>query len=111
MTEIIEKNDLTTASQDGWFVVYRVRRNDGDEVTVEARCTGTDQATAEATGDEETIAFLNDQGNDAALKYAEHAQPPSRRGLVTVALFIDPYSGGLRVDYEYERGVGSILTE
>jgi hypothetical protein len=33
MTEVVETHDLTTPSQDGWAVDYRIRREDGETLT------------------------------------------------------------------------------
>ena len=35
MAEVVETNDLTAASQDGWAVDYRIRRDDGEELHAE----------------------------------------------------------------------------
>ena len=32
MAEVVETHDLTTPSQDGWAVDYRIRREDGEEL-------------------------------------------------------------------------------
>jgi hypothetical protein len=47
-----------------------VRRNDGEEVFVEASCTRTAEV-ARAQNDHEALAFIADRGEAAALKYAE----------------------------------------
>lgn len=94
MTEIVEKNDATTPSQDGWLVFYKVRRDDGRLVTVEAHCTGTGEAVARNVGNEESLDYIRDQGSMAAVEYAERAQAP-KSGDVVVRLSIHPADGEL----------------
>jgi hypothetical protein len=38
MAEVVETQDLTAPSQDGWAVDYRIRRKDGEELHAEVRC-------------------------------------------------------------------------
>lgn len=105
MAEIIEENDMTTNGADAWQVWYRVRRDDGEEVSVQATCTGTAEATAQAEEDREALSFIADRGQRAALHYAELAQSPAKRGNVIVRVMVDPHSGGLAHDYDYERSL------
>ncbi|MGH2383347.1 MAG: hypothetical protein ACRDG7_19310 [Candidatus Limnocylindria bacterium] len=70
---------------------------------VEAQCTGTAEATAQNVEDREALAFIANCGRAAALTAAEKAQPPERRGNVTVRLRVDPLSGSLQTDYDYEK--------
>lgn len=102
MAEILDVKDATTPSQDGWLVYYKVKREDGQAVTVEAHGTGSAEVTAQSSGNEEAIAYIRDRGSMAAVKYAERAQSPEERGNTLIRLSIDPLNGGLRVEYEYE---------
>jgi hypothetical protein len=57
-------------------------------VTVEANGTGTVEVTARYVGEPETVAYLDDRGQAAALKFAESAQSPVARGNVLIRLWI-----------------------
>jgi hypothetical protein len=50
MAEVVETYDLTTPSQDGWAVDYRIRREDGEELHAEVRCWEKARAAAERAG-------------------------------------------------------------
>jgi hypothetical protein len=95
MTEITAEN--VTKASERWDARYRVRRDDGSEVSVEVSCTRTAAATAESG---EAREILMDYGKGAALRYAESAQSPLVRGDVTVRLCIDSF-GGVMHEYVY----------
>jgi len=101
--EILEEHDLSGPDEDRWKTWYRVRRDDGGEVVVVADCTRTTAQTAEALEDDEGMAYVGDRGRAAALLYAEHAQSPATRGRVHIQLALDPFSGGVRASYDYEK--------
>ena len=103
MTEILEETDLPSPRGDGWARLYRVRRDDGEEVTVDASCTGTAEAIATVAGGRDALEFIADRGRSAALRCAESAQSPARRGNVVVSVFVDAFSGALAIEYDYER--------
>ena len=103
MTEILEETDLTAPGEDGWQTSYLVRRKDGEEVTVNAACTRPAEAIARVAGSREALEFVADRGVSAALRCAESAQSPARRGGVIVSVFVDAHSGALAVEYFYER--------
>lgn len=105
MAEVVEQQDLTPAGADRWQVWYRVRRNDGEEVFVEASCTRTAEEVARAQNDHEALAIIADRGEAAALKYAESAQSPADRGKVIVRLWVDGLNGSLHHDPDYERAL------
>jgi hypothetical protein len=45
MADVVEVNDLTAASQDGWAVDYLIRREDSEELRAEVRCWNAARAT------------------------------------------------------------------
>ena len=53
MAELIEAQDLTAASQQGWAIDYLIRREDGEELHVEVRCWNAARAAAERAGNAE----------------------------------------------------------
>ena len=101
MTEILDETDLTELGDDGFQSHYRVRRNDGELVFVNAACTGRAEAIATIAENREALEFISDRGRSAAQRCAESAQSPARRGQVIVDLFVDA-SGALAVEYDYE---------
>ena len=103
MTEIISSN--RTEGVDAWQAWHYVRRDDGEEVAVEASCTGTAAETARAQENRETMAFIADRGEAEALRLAETAQSPAVRGNVLVRVFVNPQTGSLMHDYDYERSL------
>jgi hypothetical protein len=50
MAEIVKRTDITGRSEDGWKCVYEIKRDDGELVTAEVRCTRTAEQTAQAHG-------------------------------------------------------------
>jgi hypothetical protein len=103
VAEILEETKLTVLGEDGWRCRYRVRRNDGEEVVVDAACTRRAEAMAIASESSEALEFIADRGRSAAQRCAESAQSPARRGSVIVSIFVDPHSGALAIEYGYER--------
>ncbi len=51
MAEVVETHDLTAASQNGWAMDYRIRREDGEELHAEVRCWNKALAAAERAGE------------------------------------------------------------
>ena len=103
MTEILEETSLTARGEDGWRRRYRVRRTDGEEITVDTACTRTAEAIAIAAESRDALEFIADHGRSAAQRCAESAQSPARRGNVVVSVFVDASAGALAVEYDYER--------
>jgi hypothetical protein len=48
MAEIVKMTDVTGRSEDGWRCVYEIKREDGELVTAEGRCTRTAEQRAQA---------------------------------------------------------------
>ena len=61
MAEVVETNDLTDPSQDGWAVDYRIRRADGEELHAEVRCWEKAHAAAERAANAEALAAIADR--------------------------------------------------
>ena len=106
MTEVVETNDLTAPSQDGWAVDYRIRRNDGEELHAQVRCWERAHAAAERAANAEALAAIADRGNAAALEYAELVESPATRGAVVISIWFDlADEGNLRRRVSYERAL------
>ena len=101
MPEIIEHTDLTQPGEDGWHTRYKVRRDDGGEITVEAAASRTAETVARGNDNPDGMAFADDRGRQAALEYAEKAQSPAQRGETIVRLTLDYLSGGVTHEYDY----------
>ena len=80
MAEVVETQDLTAPSQDGWAVDYRIRREDGEELHAEVRCWERAHAAAERAANAAALEAIADRGNAAALAYAELVESPATRG-------------------------------
>jgi hypothetical protein len=106
MAELIETVDLTAASQSGWAVDYRIRREDGEELHAEVRCWDAGRAAAERARNTEALEAIADRGVSAALEAAELAESPAARGAVVISIWFDPAdNGNLRQNVSYERAV------
>ena len=106
MAEVVERNDLTGPSQDGWAVDYRIRRDDTEELHAEVRCWNRAHAAAERAANPEALAAIADRGNAAALEYAELVESPAKRGAVVISIWFDPADeGNLRRRVSYERAL------
>jgi hypothetical protein len=106
MAEVVETNDLTAPSQDGWAVEYRIRRDDGEELHAEVRCWARAHAAAERAANAEALAAIADRGNAAALEYSELVESPATRGAVVISIWFDPAdAGNLRRRVSYERAL------
>ena len=104
MAEVMETQDLTAPSQDGWAVTYRIRRADGEELQAEVRCWEKARAAAERAGNIVALAAIEDRGTAAALEYAEVVESPAARGAVLISIWFDPADdGNLRRQVSYER--------
>jgi hypothetical protein len=104
MAEVVETNDLTAPSQDGWAVDYRIRREDGEELHAEVRCWERAHAAAERAANAEALAAIADRGNAAALEYAELVESPATHGAVVISIWFDSGDeGNLRRQVSYER--------
>jgi hypothetical protein len=104
MAEVVETNDLTDPSQDGWAVDYRIRRADGEELHAEVRCWEKARVAAERAGNAEALSAIADRGTAAALEYAEVVDSPLMRGAVLISIWFDPADeGSLRRRVSYER--------
>ena len=94
MAEVVETLDLTTPSQHGWAVDYRIRREDGEELHAAVRCWGKAHAAAERAANADALAAIADRGSAAALEYAELVDSPATRGAVLISIWFDPISDG-----------------
>ena len=104
MAEVVETYDLTTPSQDGWAVDYRIRREDGEELHAEVRCWEKAHAAAERAANADALAAIADRGSAAALEYAELVESPATRGAVMISIWFDPADEGkMRRRVSYER--------
>jgi hypothetical protein len=104
MAELIDRTPVNLPGGDGWAVDYRIRRDDGEEVHAEVRCTETARAVAERAGNEKALAAMGDRGQSVALAYAESVQSPAKRGEVTLFISFDPIDGGnVTRDVQYSR--------
>ena len=104
MADVVETNDLTDASQDGWAVDYRIRRQDGEELHAEVRCWQKAHAAAERAANADALAAIADRGIAAALEHAELVESPATRGAVLISIWFDPVDDGtLRSRVSYER--------
>jgi hypothetical protein len=104
MAEVVETNDLTAPSQDGWAFDYRIRRDDGQEVHAEVRCWERAHAAAERAANADALGAIADRGSAAALEYAELVESPATRGAVLISIWFDPADeGNLRHRVSYER--------
>jgi hypothetical protein len=104
VAEVVEANDLTAPSQDGWTVDYRIRREDGEELHVEVRCWERAHVAAERAANADALAAIADRGTAAALERAELVESPAARGAVLVSIWFDPADeGNLRHRVSYER--------
>ena len=107
MAEVVETVDLTAASQHGWAVDYRIRREDGEELHAEVRCWEKAHAAAEKAANTEALAAIANRGVSAALEYAELVESPATRGAVLISIWFDPADkGDLRRRVSYERTLG-----
>jgi hypothetical protein len=104
MADVVEIHDLTTPSQHGWAVDYRIRRADGEELHAEVRCWGKAHAAAERAANADALAAIADRGSAAALEYAELVESPATCGTVLISIWFDPTDeGNLRRRVSYER--------
>jgi hypothetical protein len=104
MAELIQRQDLTAASQDGWALDYLIRREDGDELHAEVRCWNLARTAAERAGNAPALDAMADRGLAAALESAELAEAPATRGAVVISIWFDPADdGNLRRNISYER--------
>jgi hypothetical protein len=104
VAEVVEIQELTTPSQDGWALDYRIRRDDGEEVHAEVRCWEKAHAAAERAANADALAAIADRGNAIALEYAELVESPAARGAVLISIWFDPADdGNLRRHVSYER--------
>jgi hypothetical protein len=104
VAELVETIVLTTATQSGWAVDYRIRREDGAELHAEVRCWDKARESAERTGNDAALAAMADQGRTAALDYAELVESPANRGAVLLSIWFDAGDdGNLRRRVAYER--------
>ena len=105
MADLVETYDLTTPSQHGWAVDYRIRRDDGEQLHVEVRCWDQARDAAENAGNGAALETMADRGVAAALEHAEAVESPRERGAVMISIWFDPAEdGNLRHRVSYERG-------
>ena len=104
MADVIEVNDLTAASQDGWAVDYLIRREDGEELHAEVRCWNKARVAAEKAGNASALEAIADRGVAAALE-GRGARGALRdpRGSGDLDRFDPADNGNLRQNVSYER--------
>ncbi len=105
MAEIVKRTDITGRSEDGWKCVYEIKRDDGELVTAEVRCTRTAEQTAQAQGNSKALESMKNYGGVDVRVYAEHVQSPSRRGRTCIKAFYDSGTGNLNLNVSYERSL------
>jgi hypothetical protein len=106
VAEVVETYDLTSPSQDGWAVDYRIRREDGEELHAEVRCWEKAHLAAERAANDEALAAMADRGVAVALDFAEAVESPAARGAVLISIWFDPADeGNLRRRVSYERAL------
>jgi hypothetical protein len=106
VAEVVETYDLTSPSQDGWAVDYRIRRKDGEELHAEVRCWEKAHLAAERAANDEALAAIADRGVAVALEFAEVVESPAVRGAVLISIWFDPADeGNLRRRVSYERAL------
>ena len=104
MADVVEVHDLTEPSQNGWTLDYRIRREDGEELHAEVRCSDKARTAAEQAANTDGLAAIADRGRAAALEYAEVVESPAVRGVVLISIWFDPAdNGALRRRVSYER--------
>jgi hypothetical protein len=104
MADVVEIQELTTPSQDGWALDYRIRREDGEELHAEVRCWEKAHTAAERAANADALAAIADRGNAIAVEYAELVESPAARGAVLISIWFDPADdGNLRRQVSYER--------
>ena len=95
MTDVLEERDRTTPSMDGWEHEYRVRRDDGEEVSVRAMCSRTVEIVA-SSEDRVLRRLVADHGRSLALEKAEAAQGGPGASVTLIAT-----SDGVSCRYDY----------
>lgn len=104
MAKVVETHDLSAASQDGWAVDYRIRREDGEELDAAVRCWAKAHAAAEKAANAEALAAIADRALAAALECAELVESPATHGAVLISIWFDPADeGNLRSRVSYGR--------
>jgi hypothetical protein len=107
MAEVVETQDLTAPSQDGWAMAYRIRRADGEELHAEVRCWEKAHAAAERAANTDALVAIAHRGVATSLEYAELVDSPAGRGAVLISIWFDPADDGkLRRSVSYERASG-----
>jgi hypothetical protein len=104
MAEIVETRDLTDPDQHSWAVEYLIRREDGEQLTVDERCWERAHEAARRAGNDEALAAIAERGVSAARELAEQAESPAGHGAVLISVWFDPADeGSLRHRLTYER--------
>lgn len=101
MPDVIQASRESAPGEDGWRASYNVVRNDGVQVIVRIRCSGTAKAVAEAHRNEAALNAMRDTGQRLAGELADSAQ--AGRGLVEIDVEFDTIDGNPRHSYTYER--------
>ena len=102
MADVVEVDDLTEPSQNGWTLDYRIRREDGEELHAEVRCWTRRGLRPQQAANTDGLAAIADRGRAAALEYAEVVESPAVRGVVLISIWFDPADNGAlrrRVSY------------
>ena len=106
MSEILERENLTRPGEDGWSYLYRVRRDDLEEVTVAVSCARLATAIATLQDNAEALESMREYGAADALRIAEQVESPARCGRTHVRMFYSLVRGDLQWRSECERPLG-----
>jgi hypothetical protein len=108
VTAILAGTALTRPGQDGWTYLYRVRRGDGEEVTVAVTCAYTAVGVATLKDNAEALESMRDFGAGDALRIAERVESPVHCGRTHVRMFYSLINGDLQWRVEYERPLSAV---
>jgi hypothetical protein len=103
VTKILERENVTRPGEDGWSYLYRIRRNDGEEVTVAVSCARTATAVATLRDNAAALTSMRDDGVGDAMRVAELVASPAQCGRTHVRMFYSLVDGSLQWRSECER--------
>jgi len=103
VTAIVARENLTRPGEDGWSFFYRVRREDGEEVTFRVSCPQTAAAVATIKDNGEALESMRHYGAVDVVRIAEAVESPARCGRAHVTMLYSLISGELLWRVEYER--------
>jgi len=99
---------MTRPGQDGWTYLYRICRDDGEEVTVAVTCTPTATAVATLKDNAEALESMRNHGAADAMRVAEQVESPAARGRTHVRMFYSLISGDLQCRIDHERSPDAV---